>query len=85
MGAHAAADARARHRSDAGLEFEPWKLQGNSTVGGRLPKSQLDLASIEEQILELHASKRGLAEDLLGGMESARPLDLETLGELLGG
>ncbi len=40
--------------------------------------------SIEEQILELHERKRGLAEDLIGGMESATALDLDALRGLLG-
>ena len=41
--------------------------------------------SIEEQILDLHAAKRSLAEDLIGGMETAQALDLEALRGLLRG
>lgn len=41
--------------------------------------------SIEEQLLELHETKRGLAEDLLGGLGSAVGLDLDALQELVGG
>ncbi|MGH1341635.1 MAG: DEAD/DEAH box helicase [Nannocystales bacterium] len=39
--------------------------------------------SIEEQILDLHERKRGLAQDLLGGMANAKALDLEALRGLL--
>ena len=42
-------------------------------------------ATVEEAILSLHGEKRTLANDLLAGTESARPLDASDLLTLLGG
>ena len=41
------------------------------------------LGTIEEQILELHAKKRDLADDLLAGLDQAKKLDLAELRALL--
>lgn len=83
---------------DAALE-ELWTARGLGSVavedqatarshrmGQRDPVTVYRLVtegSIEEKILDLHASKRNLAEDLLGGMDTARPLDLDALRGML--
>lgn len=77
------------------IHMDPWwnpAVEEQATarshrMGQREPVTMYRLitqGSIEEQILELHERKRGLAQDLLGGMESAKPLDLDALRGLLG-
>ena len=44
----------------------------------------ISAGTIEERIMALHETKRDLADNLLGGMDKARKLDLEALRELLG-
>jgi superfamily II DNA or RNA helicase len=78
------------------IHMDPWwnpAVEEQATarshrMGQREPVTMYRLiteGSIEEQILDLHEAKRGLAEDLLGGMESAVGLDLEALRKLVEG
>jgi SNF2 family DNA or RNA helicase len=57
-------------------------------IGQRRPVTVYRLitaGTIEDKILELHASKRQLADDLLDGLERGEVLDLDQLRALLGG
>ncbi len=77
------------------IHMDPWwnpAVEEQATarshrMGQRDPVTMYRLiteGSIEEQILDLHEHKRGLAQDLLGGMETAKALDLDALRGLLG-
>jgi len=82
--------------ADYVIHLDPWwnpAVEDQATgrahrIGQQRPVTVYRLVTvgtIEEQILELHASKRDLADDLLAGLDSAKKLDLDELRALLRG
>ena len=80
--------------ADYVIHVDPWwnpAVEDQATgrahrIGQRRPVTVYRLVtegSIEEKILELHTSKRDLADDLLAGLDSAKKLDLDALRALL--
>ncbi|KIG18991.1 Superfamily II DNA/RNA helicase, SNF2 family protein [Enhygromyxa salina] len=80
--------------ADYVIHLDPWwnpAVEDQATgrahrIGQQRPVTVYRLVTagtIEEQILELHASKRDLADDLLAGLDSAKKLDLDELRALL--
>jgi superfamily II DNA or RNA helicase len=80
--------------ADYVIHLDPWwnpAVEDQATgrahrIGQQRPVTVYRLVTvgtIEEKILELHASKRDLADDLLSGLDSAKKLDLDELRALL--
>jgi len=81
--------------ADYVLHLDPWwnpAVEDQATgrahrIGQQRPVTVLRFiteGTIEASILDLHAAKRDLADDLLQGLETAETLDLEALRGLLG-